>query len=305
VYRRLLESEGVVLAKSRWVLLLCACAAAVAIVWPSEAYAQRRGRVYRYRPSIVVSAGFHYWPSYGYYYPAFGPYYGGWYPYPYGFYPPYYYAYDYLSSARVQVTPRDAQVYVDGYFAGMVDDFDGIFQRLRLDPGEHDLQLYREGYRTISEKILFRPGQTYRIRYVMEPLPAGAPPEPRPRPAAGAAPVQRRGYPPGARQLPPSGPEYPPSAGQRPEGPPSDRGDLSSTFGTISIRVQPADATIVVDGERWEGPQGGSRLIIQVPEGSHRIEIRKDGFKDFTRTIDVRRGETATLNVSLVSENRP
>ena len=61
----------------------------------------------------------------------------------------------------------------------------------------------------------------------------------------------------------------------------------------------------MVDGERWEGPLGGSRLIIQVPEGSHRIEIRKDGFKDFARTIDVRRGETATLNVSLVSENRP
>ncbi len=296
------------LVKSRWVVLLCACAAAAAVVWPGDAYAQRRGRVYHYRPSVVVSAGFHYWPSYGYYYPTAGPYYWGWYPSPYGFYPPYNSYYDYVSSARVQVTPKDAQVYVDGYFAGTVDDFDGMFQRLRLEPGEHQIQLYREGYRTISEKILFRPGETYRIRYVMEPLPAGQPAEPRPQPVAGATRQRPRGYPPGARQLPPTGPEYPPQAGERPEGPPPppDRGgDVSATFGTLSIRVQPADAAIAVDGERWEGPQGGSRLIIQLPEGTHRVEIRKDGFRNFFRTIDVRRGETTTLNVSLVSEDQP
>jgi hypothetical protein len=284
---------------SRWMLLLCACAAVVAVVWPSDAYAQRRVRVYRSRPAVVFSTGFYYWPSYG-------PYNWGWYPYPFGFYPPYYAYRDYLSSARVQVRPRDAQVYVDGYFAGMVDDFDGLLQRLRVEPGEHEIQLYREGYRTISQKVLFRPGETYHIKYVMEPLAPGQPAEPRPQPAPGAAPPQRtRDYPPGARHLPPSGPEYPPST-RAPEGPPppAEPGDQTSTFGTLSIRVQPSDAAIAVDGERWEGPQGGSRLIIQVPEGSHRIEIRKDGYKDFSRTIDVRRGEVTTLNVSLVSEDR-
>lgn len=285
--------------KSPWITLLCACAAAVALVWPNDAYAQRR--VYRSRPAIYVSSGYYYWPAYG-------PYNWGWYPYPYpfGYYPPYYAYRDYLSSARVQVTPRDAQVYVDGYFAGMVDDFDGFLQRLRIEPGEHQIQLYREGFRTITEKVLFRPGETYRLRYVMEPLAAGQPAEPRPQPAAGATPPQRtRENPPGARQLPPTGPEYPPSPAA-PGGPPApERGDPSSTFGTLSIRVQPGDAAITVDGEKWEGPQGGSRLIIQVPEGSHRIEIRKDGFKDFSRTLDVRRGEVTTLNVSLVSEQRP
>ncbi len=287
-------------------LLLCACAAAVAIVWPNDAYAQRRVRVYRSRPAVFISAG-HYWPSYGYYWPAYGPYNWGWYPYPYGYYPPYYAYRDYLSSARVQVTPRDAQVYVDGYFAGMVDDFDGLLQRLRVEPGEHEIQLYREGYRTITEKVLFRPGETYRIRYAMEPLPPGQPPEPRPQPVPGATPQQRpRDYPPGARRLPPTGPEYPPPT-RAPEGPPPppERGDPSSTFGTLSIRVQPIDAAITVDGERWEGPQGGSRLIIQVPEGTHRVEIHKDGYQDFSRTLDVRRGEITTLNVSLVSEGRP
>ena len=36
---------------------------------------------------------------------------------------------------RLQVRPRGAAVYVDGYYAGVVDDFDGVFQRLTLVVG--------------------------------------------------------------------------------------------------------------------------------------------------------------------------
>ena len=31
--------------------------------------------------------------------------------------------------------PSEARVYVDGYYAGTVDDFDGLFQRLNVSPG--------------------------------------------------------------------------------------------------------------------------------------------------------------------------
>ena len=41
------------------------------------------------------------------------------------------------SDVRVDVEPKEASVYVDGYFAGKVDEFDGAFQRLRVEPGEH------------------------------------------------------------------------------------------------------------------------------------------------------------------------
>src|SRR6185312_3885852 len=59
-----------------------------------------------------------------------------WYPYPpYPRYPYPYYALDNLRSAvRIEVSPNDAEVYVDGYYAGIVDDFDGVFQRLRVTP---------------------------------------------------------------------------------------------------------------------------------------------------------------------------
>src|SRR5262245_39277009 len=49
------------------------------------------------------------------------------------------------SSVRLEVKPRDAEVFVDGYSAGHADDFDGVFQRLRLRPGSHEITLYLNG----------------------------------------------------------------------------------------------------------------------------------------------------------------
>ena len=75
--------------------------------------------------------------------------------------------------------------------------------------------------------------------------------------------------------------------------------EIGQGFGALVIRVQPSGAEILVDGERWQGPEGSERLVIQVAEGSHRVEVRKEGFVPFSTTVQVRRGETAPLNVSL------
>src|SRR5262249_50111827 len=59
--------------------------------------------------------------------------------YQWGVYPPYY-PYRYLApeaSVKFEVKPKEAEVYIDGYYAGIVDDFDGVFQRLHVEPGEH------------------------------------------------------------------------------------------------------------------------------------------------------------------------
>src|SRR5262245_49644668 len=104
-----------------------AVAAAVLCLRPAQAEAQ----VHRGHPGhggVVVVGGYYatpYWYG-GYYAPFFDPWYG--FAYPYGPYPyPYYY--DTGSSLRLEVTPKKAEVYVDGHYAGIVDDFDGVFQR--------------------------------------------------------------------------------------------------------------------------------------------------------------------------------
>ena len=67
----------------------------------------------------------------------------------------------------------------------------------------------------------------------------------------------------------------------------------------MALRVQPSDAVVEIDGERWDSPEGGSRLVVQLPAGPHRVDVRKDGFRTYSSTVTIRAGDTETLNVSL------
>jgi hypothetical protein len=135
-------------------------------------YYGRYGRVYHYPD---------YW-SYGRYYDPY--YYGGFhlgylayspwgwtpafygYPYGYGYgYGPVYRAQGYdLGSVKLKVQPRDAEVYVDGYFAGHVDEFDGVFQALRLDSGSYRIEIRKPGYETLHFDVRVQPNRTITFR---------------------------------------------------------------------------------------------------------------------------------------------
>ena len=39
-----------------------------------------------------------------------------------------------LLAVKTDVTPKQTEVYVDGYYAGVADDFDGAFKRLHTSP---------------------------------------------------------------------------------------------------------------------------------------------------------------------------
>jgi hypothetical protein len=216
------------------------------------------------------------------------PYYfgfGQWYPYPhpvFGF-PPGMYPHDAAVSLRLQVTPREAQVYVDGYAAGVVDDYDGVFQRLRLVPGPHEIVIYHPGHRTLRQNIYYNLGSTHTIRHTLDALLPGETPEPQPVPRVLPAQPGMFGQ--------PSVPSAEP--GRAPQG---------ARVGTLALRVQPGDATVLVDGEPWRGPQTQDRLVIQLAEGAHRVRIEKPGFQPFAVDVDVRAGETASFNVSLLSQ---
>jgi hypothetical protein len=276
------------------------------LAMPAVADAQRRAvprSAVRPRSTVIVGARF-YSPYYFYrpfyYDPWYYPYsYSLWYGPGYGYYGGYpYYGrgfYGLSSSLRLQVTPKAAEVYIDGYYAGTVDNFDGVFQRLHLEPGEHDLELFMPGHRSFTQKIYLQPASTFRVRHTMEPLGAG---EPEPvRPTASPRSSQAGPEPYGRTDRPNArGPQRPlPRARER-------AGSAESDFGSIALRVQPADATITIDGEPWEGAQDQDPLVVQLGAGTHTVEIRKDGYRTYITDITVRRGETTPLNVSLTRQ---
>ena len=233
--------------------------------------------------------------GYPYYSPFYwGSYYGSPFWGPYGYWPPYgYYGgyYDYASDVRVMATPREAEVYVDGYLVGTVDDFDGWSQRLRIQPGEHEIELYLEGHRSVRQKMLFRPGETLQDSRGAREDRAGRRTGRAARAGAGCRTAPARE--PSIRRHRTAGIRH-----RRPRR----LGRRSADFGTLAIRVQPADAVVVVDGERWDRPDGDPRLSVELSAGTHQVEVRKDGHKAYTSTVQVRAGEVTTLNVSLPVE---
>ena len=63
-------------------------------------------------------------------------------------------------SLRLKIRPREAQVFVDGYFVGVVDSFDGVFQSLKLDGGGHNVEIKAEGFEPLDFEVLITPGET-------------------------------------------------------------------------------------------------------------------------------------------------
>lgn len=216
-------------------------------------------------------------------------------------YPPMYPAYRYAepeSDLRIKVKPKDASVFVDGYFAGKVEEFDGAFQRLHVAPGEHEIVVFLEGYRSLRQRLYLSPRSTRKIGGDLEKLLPGDVPEAPPVPLPN---IDRRDRDEAFDRMPP-----PPGPGTRRAPPPPreapDRPQpqTQSRFATLSIRVQPGGATVFIDGERWTGPTStDERLLVQVPEGRHRIEAERDGYERFVTEIDVRRSETTPVNISL------
>jgi hypothetical protein len=71
---------------------------------------------------------------------------------------------------RLDVSPRYAEVYVDGYFAGHVDDFDGVFQSLRLEEGPHQIRVAAPGFAPLDFDVRIFAGR--KVTYRSDLLPA-------------------------------------------------------------------------------------------------------------------------------------
>jgi hypothetical protein len=65
---------------------------------------------------------------------------------------------------RLQIDQKDAQVFVDGDFAGTVDEVDGRFHHLNLPPGPHHIEVRAPGYRPLELDVDIQPRHTIDYR---------------------------------------------------------------------------------------------------------------------------------------------
>ena len=146
-----------------------------------------RSRDHRDHPRFTYRPGFSVYPRY--YYPRYS------YPYGYGafglgyfYYDPYqWYAPERLywlgpnyyghgnfvnvGELRLRITPREAQVYVEGVYVGMAADFEQVLRALKLEIGTYHVDLVLPGYQTLSLDVQITPGRivTYEATLTPEP----------------------------------------------------------------------------------------------------------------------------------------
>ena len=261
------------------------------------------------------SIGWGYGGGYGWGYPRL------WYPFGYGpyWYGPYWYGsygyrgdYEPGGSVKFDVKPKQTEVFVDGYFAGTASEFGGMFDSLDIAPGNHSITLWYQGYRSVTQQIHLQVGRQLKLQYQMERLASGESQDPRPMPppeaqappARGDVYVQQPDQPGSvnrpARPRRPMPPPPPPVEPTQPAPPAAQApvGD-STEYSQLTIRVQPVGAQVFIDGEPWQTSQGADRLVVHLSAGVHHVEVRKDGFRTFKTDVQIRSGESTTLNVSL------
>jgi hypothetical protein len=191
-----------------------------------------------------------------------------WWTYPYDYPPPMpwrVYADWERANVRLDVSPNDAQVYVDSYYAGVVDDFDGIFQRLTLRPGTHLIEVRKADFRTLVAEVSLYPGQSITYRRTMEPL---AEAESQTSPFV-------PGFDEGAATPAPLDSDIPP--------------------GHVRFDVTPKDAAIYADGFYAgiaDDFNGSQHLLLG--QGRHHLSIRLDGYESVDVDLSVDSGATMT-----------
>jgi hypothetical protein len=165
-------------------------------------------------------------------------------------------------------------VYVDGYYAGVVDDFDGLFQRLHVAPGRHEITLKLTGYQTHRVRVYVGAGATLKLDHEMqeglgETYEDLAPDLPRRE----------------ARRSRSYAPAKPPEA------------EEPAASGELRLQVSPVDASVYVDGE-FRGT-GREATTLDLAPGQHRIEVVRPGYRTAERDIEVASEGVAELTVDL------
>ena len=196
----------------------------------------------------------YYYPYFAYASPPWGWWYGGS---PYrGF--PYKIDPDAPGAVETHISPKKAVIHVDGEYVGQARDYNGRWNLLWLDSGDHVIEFSKDGYKTLRRHVDVQAGMHTRIAERME---KGDGLDPRSTERAAAPPPRS------------SSPADPPQGSLR--------------RGLLRLEIGPLDAAVYLDGEFLARASELSRLhgAIPVARGPHKIEVVRPGFE--SRVVDV------------------
>jgi archaellum component FlaG (FlaF/FlaG flagellin family) len=71
---------------------------------------------------------------------------------------------DATGELKIDATPSRAAVFVDGQYAGHVDEFNGVGKAMLLTPGQHRLRIALPGYLPFDTMVDLRPQQKLKIK---------------------------------------------------------------------------------------------------------------------------------------------
>ena len=182
----------------------------------------------------------------------------------------------------LDLRPKKTEIYVDGAYVGVADQFDGFPRYLWLDEGTYELAFYKEGYQTIFRQYTIFPGVTIAVDDRMQPGQAVLPTPPASAysPAAEPDPELEGGAESGD-MLPPAG--------------------FTDDGGRVVVTASPSDAAVYLDGHFVGIAAELAELTagLMVEPGDHLVDVIRPGYESQRLPLSVAAGERVELELAL------
>jgi hypothetical protein len=219
-----------------------------------------------------------------------------------------------MGAIDIDVSPSDAQVYLNGEYIGHVRDFGGWSHGyLWLERGTYDVVFYKDGYKTLARQVSIYPGLVITWDDKMEQGQAVRPEDLQSKShdrrdariqfdqdrAAQIDQAQAGGWNAGWNNQGGAPGTMQPAVATAPM-PPTGNGP-AGRYGRLHLQVEPADASVYLDG-RFVGTGSdlaGNNAGLALSPGHHKLAVVRPGRRAEEREFDAQLGQQVSLQVSL------
>ena len=195
----------------------------------------------------------------------------------------------------LDVRPERAEIYLDGQYIGIADEYDGFPSYLWLEKGTYDLAIYLDGYETIFRQVSIYPGIVIDIGDRMRSGESIHPDDYGPTSTARRdARIERNREKEAAARADDARAREVWSSD-------SPVASASDKVGRLFISVLPSDAAVYLDGHflGTAGEIGQLSAGMVVEPGDHVIELVRPGYETVRKDIVVPPGERTIVELEL------